>query len=373
MTERPNDRVEATLDRLVEAGVSGRIFPGGTAAAAWRGPEGIQVAIGRGGSHDYSQTTRVSHRTLYDLSDLTMPIVSTSALRLAAEQEFSLDLTLEEMLTNLRNADLAQVTLEQLLRHRGGLEEWGGLYLDVPHDPGTPAARRWIMSEAMRRPTRQGPGAEHFSTLGYLLAGECIAKLTGRPLDRILRSEVTEVLELSGDLLYPSSITGTRRGKLTRRIAPTERCEWRGRIVAGEVHDENASALGGVAAHAGLFATASAIARLGITLLDSLAGHNEFLPSETLRSALTPNDGARYSLGWESRPSDGSIGRFFSDETFGYNSRTGCSLWCDPVSGFAIALLSNRTHPSSANERINGFRPAFFDGVIARLRDELGE
>jgi len=347
--------------------VSGRVFPGGVACISYvrnGAPVHVEAFAGNLGP----DLPRVEATTPYDLASLTKPFVATAAMRMAAAGKVQLDGSAFSMMNDARCGLPREVTLEALLTHRGGLEAWGGLYLDVPHEPGTGAARRWIISEASRRPLDPPVEGEVYSDLGYILAGAILSRVSGRSLDRVMVDEVTSVLGISDQVYYPAALNGETKARFLRTVAPTERCDWRGRIVRGEVHDENCAALGGVSGHAGLFGTARGVAALGRATLDALAGRTHFLSRELLEHALRPRPGGSHVLGWDTKSqAASSAGRRISASAFGHLGFTGTSIWCDPDRDVVVVLLTNRVCPSRANEKIKGFRPAFHDGVLAAL------
>ncbi len=350
----------------MDAGVAGQAFPGGVACISWRdGDEPVFVDVASGRVRAGEGEVKVG--TPYDLASLTKPIVAMTALRLVAAGKLSLETRTDTVVTDVRGGVGGAATLESLLSHSAGLAEWGGLYLDVPHDAGTPAARRWILSEASRRPSDDAKGPV-YSDLGYLIAGEVIARASGDKLDKVVAREITEPLGISQDVYYPAALPPDRRAQVGREAAPTEHCEWRGRLIRGEVHDENCAAFGGVAGNAGMFGTARGIAVFGRAMLDSLLGRSELVPRDLLERALSPREGTTMRLGWDTKsPQNSSAGRRMSERAFGHLGFTGTSLWCDPTRDLVIVLLTNRVQPSRANERIKGFRPGFHDGVIAAL------
>lgn len=361
-------RVESEASRLMDAGVAGQAFPGGVACISWReGDELVYVDVAAGKLR--AGEPEVKPATPYDLASITKPIVAMAALRLVATGKLSLDTRTDTVVSDVRGGVGGAATLEALLCHRAGLAAWGGLYLDVPHDAGTAAARRWILSEASRRPAEGETRGAVYSDLGYLIAGEVIARIAGDKLDKIVARAVTEPLNISREVFYPAAMPPDRRAQIVREAAPTEYCEWRGRLIRGEVHDENCAAFGGVAGNAGLFGTARGVAVFGRACLDSQLGRSDFLPKDLLDRALAPrDDNSTLRLGWDTKsPKDSSAGRRMSDRAFGHLGFTGTSLWCDPERDLVIVLLTNRVHPSRANERIKGFRPGFHDGVIAAL------
>jgi CubicO group peptidase (beta-lactamase class C family) len=362
------DRVRAEARRLLAAGVSGQVFPGATACLAWRTKGGeLEWAEAHAGNTGGPGAKNVADDTPYDVASLTKPLVASMALRLVDRGLLSLDARADSLMPDARGTPGGAATLEQLLTHRSGLAPWGGLYLDVPHDPGTAAARRWILAEAARRPDEGPSGRTVYSDLGYMIAGEMIARAGQRDLDELLTIEVVRPLGLTEDqMAYAGALAPVKRAELARRCAATERDDWRGVLVRGEVHDENCAALGGVAGHAGVFATARAMATFGRAYLDSREGRSDFLSPKLVAHALTVRPGGTHRLGWDGKSTENSAaGKRISAHAFGHLGFTGTSIYCDPVRDAVIVLLTNRVCPSRANEKIKGFRPAFHDGVIA--------
>lgn len=354
------------MRRLLTAGVTGTVFPGAAAAVSFRDPrEQPQLVSAVAGVLARGEAP-VHEQTWYDLSSITACVVATAALRMEARGALDLDQPVESVLPDVRGGGLGAATLRDLLWHRGRLAAWGGLYLDVPHDPGSPAARRWVLSEAARRSSEARTPRRERSDLGYIVAAEAMARVARVGLDEVVRREVVAPLGLDGELGYPGAFAPEKRAAFVKQAPPTERCEWRGRLVRGEPQDENAAALGGVAGHAGLFGTAQAVAVFGRAVLDALGGRGELLPSDVLAQALAdPGDGLPWRLGWETKSA--AAGRRASARTFGQLGITGTSLYCDPQRDVVVVLLTNRICPSRANEKIAGFRPAFHDGVLAAL------
>lgn len=368
VTDGLKQRVERETRRLLDAGVAGQVFPGAVACIDWReGDTQHRVEVAAGVLKASEGATQKG--TPYDLASLTKPVVAMAALRLVAAGRQALDVRTDSVVTDVRGGTGGAASLEVLLRHQAGLEATGGLYLDVPHDPGTPAARRWILSEASRRPADPSAGRTLYSDLGYMIAGEVIARGAGEKLEKVVANEVTEPLGIANEMFYPAALAADRRAQAVRDTAPTESCEWRGRLIRAEVHDENCAAFGGVAGHAGLFGTARAVATFGRAVVDSMRGRSDFLPRDLIEAALQPNgdDATTIRLGWDTRSPESSAGRRFGPRSFGHLGFTGTSLWCEPDKDVVVALLTNRVFPSRANERIKGFRPGFHDGVMAAL------
>jgi len=370
--------------RLLEAGVAGRVFPG--ASAAIRLP-GVEAPLSACAGRLAARQPLVDEGTLYDLGDLTQIFTMVTALRLSEAGQLDLDAKLEGLLPDIRVGEIGEATLAELLLHRAGFAAWGGLYLDVPNEPGTQAARRWILIEACRRREPGARGRCVVGDLSYLAAGEAISRHLGRPLEELVCEQVTRPLGLETEVRYLAALPLETRAPLVLRTAPTERCDWRGKIIQGAPFDENCAALGGVAGHAGLFATARALSSLGAALLDSAralpnpsqgprssagpaaAGPKAtpFLGAASMTRMLRDHDGDPQRMAMRLKQEDDPMGRRVGPTALGAFGHTGASLVVDPEQEIVIALLTNRVHPSRSNSKIDGFRPAFHDGILAAI------
>ncbi len=372
------------LKSLLEAGVRDGVFPGAvgcvaqanetqTSEAGWAFAEagaGVTVLESLGSS----APEPVQPTTIYDLASLTKPLVATAALRLAAREDLDLSEPVARRMPELAATIAGRATAEQLLRHRGGLAAWSDLYRQVPHAAATTEARNWIVLAAANQPSDGSTAKAVYSDLGYIVAGAWLERVASRPLDQLVRDEVTAPLGIDRDVFFAASLSETERNAIRTVAAPTEWCSWRKRLPHVEVHDENCAALGGISGHAGTFGPARSVARFGTEMLDVLRGRSSFLPAELLRDALAPVDGTEadekagdghcYRLGWDTpSPKDGpvvsSAGPHMSDRAFGHLGFTGTSIWCDPEANFVAVLLSNRVHPTRDNIKIRAFRPDF--------------
>lgn len=349
---------------MIASGVGSQVFPGASACVGWISSEGKSdfaiAAAGRLAPHEEP----LSLDTPYDLGSITKSFVAVATLRLAAQGKLELDARVDSVLSDVRGGPGGSATFEELLCHRSGLSAWGGFYLDIPHDPGSAAARRWVLAEAARRMEKKGQMV--YSDLGYMILGAAAARAAGVSLDQLVRREVLQPLGISDQIYYAGALPPEKKAWLARAAPPTERCDWRGRMLKGEVHDENAGALGGIAGHAGLFGTAHAVAVFGLELVRVLRGESPFLPQSLLRSALARREGGNYGLGFDLKASkDSAAGTLLDAASFGHLGFPGTSYWCDPKRAIVIVLLSNRVHPSRANVKIKGFRPAFYDALTS--------
>jgi CubicO group peptidase (beta-lactamase class C family) len=193
-----------------------------------------------------------------------------------------------------------------------------------------------------------------------------VERLAGTRLDSLLSQSVFGRLGLRETGFLPPE-------PLRDRIAPTEDDPWRGRVLRGEVHDENAARLGGVSGHAGLFSTAHDLARFAFWLLDAWHGRGPagpLVPAAVVREFTRRHDepsGSSRALGWDT-PSDGSsAGHCLGDASFGHTGFTGTSLWIDPERELVVVLLTNRVHPTRENNAIRRVRPRVADLAVAAV------
>ena len=270
--------------------------------------------------------------------------------------------------------DPARVTFKHLLTHTSGLPPWRSVYLlagDRPPPPPTHVARydegRWRRGlKAMADfPFAGNIGdAVRYSDIGIMLLGEAVARLHGRRLDLAVNDLVLAPLELDSFAYNPM-----RNGVPRERIAPTELDNhWRHRRAWGEVHDENACGLGGIAGHAGLFATARDVARFGQAWL---SGDKRLAISADLRQRATSQQALgqlRLGLGWMLKAeNDSSAGERHSSSSYGHTGFTGTSLWIDPERELVSAVLTNRVYHGRADEGIQVFRRAIYDLIVESI------
>ena len=366
--------LRARADSLLRAAVDARVFPG-AAYAIGRGP--VVAAAGGVGRLTYDSTSaRVTAHTPYDLASLTKAVGTTlAAMRLWEEGRLDLDAPAARYLPGFGGKGKEAVTVGQLLAHRSGLAS-GRLFHTDPAvlralQQRPDAARQAVLERIYSEKLETPPGSDtQYSDLGMIVMGELIAAVTGEPLDAYLSRTLYAPLGLDA--------TGFRRiGTRDTTAAPTETDRtFRRRTLQGEVHDETASLLGGVAGHAGLFSTAEDLARVAAMLAEggSLYGQR-FVQPETIRrfTRRTSEPGVYpVALGWmTSRPADegfSSSGTRMGARAYGHTGFTGTSLWTDPDTGVWVVLLTNRTFPERGPTDIGRVRAALAD--LAALAPE---
>lgn len=303
--------------------------------------------------------------TRFDLASLTKPLTTvTWALRLASAGQLPLEAPVRQLIPELRDARWASCPVWRLLAHSSGLPAWrpyhvglrGAAQAGAPSDVARAAVRRMLA----RTPLEADPGhRERYSDLGFLLL-EWICERADRPLSTVWPSLPGH----GADALHfrPLPAKAAAAG-----YAPTEACPWRGRLLRGEVHDDNTWVLGGVAGHAGLFGTLSATLAASVGWLRAVRGET-VLPGvdpAISRGVLDPRWGhprGSFALGWDTpTPGASTSGTRFRRPSMGHLGFTGTSIWMDVDREVAMVLLTNRVSPSRANTRHKAFRPAIHD------------
>jgi len=349
------------IDELLQEGVNERIFSGAAAGVAAGKPETRGRLMRTAGATRYEAGVAVDDRTVFDLASLTKPLATTLLLLALAKRgvidpEQPLALFFPEA-----RADKASITLRQLLSHSSGLPAHRPYHLQLA---GVAAAERLatLARLVLAEPLEYAPGSRaQYSDLGFLLLGRIIEKAGGAPLDRLFAEWIATPLGLEDELFF--NRTGQMR---PRSYAATEFCPWRGRVLVGEVSDENCHVLGGVAGHAGLFGTIGGVLALVETIHDCWQGWADHpaLDRDQLSLFLTrqPTPGSTWALGFDTpSPLQSSAGHFFSPASVGHLGFTGTSFWLDPARHLCVVLLTNRVHPSRENHAIKAFRPRFHD------------
>jgi CubicO group peptidase (beta-lactamase class C family) len=321
----------------------------------------------------------MQRETLFDLASLTK-VIATTSLILWAQQDglCELDDCLQQFYPRWCHTGIGAVTLRQLLTHTGGLSAWRPLYRDLlPALPPTDDAalarqrRRQVTCAILQQPLEYLPGTHViYSDLGFILLGTLLEQLYGQALSTLFLHKVAQPLSLSHIAYRPLGLDSPLP-HTAAAYAATEACNWRGRVLAGEVHDENAAAMGGIAGHAGLFATAQEVWRFAQALLDTAAGKRQWLHSTQLKASWqrqsTPSGNTR-ALGWDTpTPGASTAGDYFSPHAIGHLGFTGTSMWIDPDQDVIVILCTNRVHPTRQATGIRRLRPAVHNLVMREL------
>jgi CubicO group peptidase (beta-lactamase class C family) len=315
-----------------DASVSNGMIPG--AVLGFVTAQGEREVRWAGFAQIEPERERMSRETCFDLASLTKVIFTTTTiLKLVEQGRIALDDTLTKAIPDLRQYDMnaaeRRLTFRQCLAHQTHLPAVEPLYT-YGQDPET------LRAFILQRVWQSGPPV--YSDINFMLLGIAIERITGKSL---------------GDQPLPHGFTFRPD---PRRCAATERCSWRGRLIRGEVHDENAFALGGASGHAGLFGTIDAVLDYALALLDGSSQSGESL------NAIRTRESDKRTVGWEGSYRGWHGGDACSSATIGHTGFTGTGLWVDFERGIAWSLLTNRVHPSRHKE----------SGILA-LRRATGE
>lgn len=352
----------------MQQGLAEGVFPG---AVLWVAQAEQVVFHGAYGVIDGITRIPVTRATLFDLASLTKPLATALAvMHLVRERGLELELPTRAVLPEFEAHPLGSATLEQLLRHQGGWAAYHPLYKGVTGQD--PAARKaQLRRRLLALPPLGQPGAQTvYSDLGFMVLDWVVARWAGQSLDRIIRDHIYQPLGIE-ELFFP----GLDCRLPPTHFAATEQCPWRQAMLQGQVHDENAFAIGGVAGHAGLFGTARSVGRLVMALWAAWQGRSPdgVFERQLVRRFLdAPQSGLR-PLGFD-RPEKGasSAGDHFSPASVGHLGFSGTSFWLDLQQQVGVVLLTNRVHPTRANERIRYFRPRIHNLVMEGFRGGWG-
>jgi CubicO group peptidase (beta-lactamase class C family) len=360
------DRIFFSAFSILDAAVADRVFPGSSIAVTHRGRVVGLRALGRF-NYD-SDSPLVTADTLFDLASVSKVVATTTAAMILYERGLlDLDARVVGIVPEFGKAGVAgagaedgdarrrAVTLRMLLAHSSGLPAYEKLFLKV-------RTREQLLQAAFTTPLAAEPGARaEYSDIGFMVLGEALERIAGETLDRFCQREIFGPLGMGHTTYKPPP-------EARAKIPPTQDDRtFRKRVIQGEVQDENASVLGGVAAQAGVFSTAEDLARFAHAML---GGGHPILRPETValftRRETAPAGTSR-ALGWDTPSGHSQSGRYFSAQAYGHLGYTGTSLWIDPVRELSVVLLTNRTWPDCSNWAIKQVRPKFHDAVVEAL------
>ncbi len=382
MTVQPMDvRAEAQLQpafNVIERAIADKAFPGATLAVGYHG----RVALHAFGKLSYdAKSPQVNVRTMYDVASLTKVIVTTTLVEKLVEGDFksplNLDAPIERYLPEWTAGREPQKGLKDLFHENPQEMEWRHRVTVrhlMTHTSGLPAFKEYwrtstgkadTLKMIFAEPLEYEPGTKMiYSDLGIILMAEIIQRLTGRTLDDLAKEYIFGPLAMNDSMYKPPK-------KLWPSIAPTEfDANFRKRLIQGEVHDENAFAIGGVSGHAGVFSTTPDLAAFCQMLLNGgVYAHQRILRRSTIAQFTVPQQlsGGTRTLGWVVPTEGSSSGHYFSAHSFGHTGFTGTTIWIDPDRQVFVVLLTNRVNPTRENHKIAEVRPAVHDAVMQAL------
>ncbi|HEX3868646.1 MAG TPA: serine hydrolase [Gemmatimonadaceae bacterium] len=345
-----SERLEK-IDHVIERGIAAGGYPGAAVVVGRRGAAVWEKAFGRL-SWENSSPSVDADNTIYDLASLTKVVGTTTALMvLYDEGKIHLDDPVSLYIPEFSGGAKDRVTLRMLLEHRSGLPAGRDLWRTA-HSPEE--ARAQVIST----PLGCEPGrCYEYSDLGADMLGFVVEAVSGERLDQFLQERVFGPLGMTDTFFRPAD-------SLKARVAPTEDHPPRGYPLQGEVHDENAFALGGVAGHAGLFSTANDLSVFAQMMLDGGEFNGQRIIADSTIALFTKRAAGTRALGWDTCGGSGSCGQYLGENAYGHTGFTGTSLWIDPEREMFVVLLTNRVHDARAK------RPA---KVIADVRADLAD
>lgn len=340
----------------MQQGVAHRAFPGASVAVTHRGR---LVALKAFGRFTYeSDSPAVTPTSVFDLASVSK-IVATTAMTMILYERGLLDLEvpMAAVVPEFASDDprRREITLHMLLAHSSGLPAYEKLFLRA-------RTKDELLVAAFSTPLAADPGTgADYSDIGFIVLGVALERMADETLDHFCQHEVFGPLGMTRTAFNPPPAWRAA-------IPPTvDDTTFRSRVIQGEVQDENASVLGGVAGHAGVFSTAEDVAMFAHAML---SGGRPLVRPETLalftRRESAP-EGTSRALGWDTPSSPSQSGKYFSGRSFGHLGYTGTSLWIDPERQLSVTLLTNRTWPDCRNDAIKEVRPRFHDAVIEAL------
>ncbi len=364
------------VDRAIDKAIASAEIPGAVVGA--RMPckgEDIEYFSERGLAALQPERIPMTRQTIFDLASLTKTIVTATAIMLLDDEgAIGVDDPVAKYLPGFSEREKDRVTIRHLLSHSSGLKPWRAYHEMLLQKErktgevliGSPEARELIIDRTVRSSLVHEPGAAAvYGDLDFIALGAVVEAVSSQRLDDFCRERIVGPLDMGDTFFIPLERGDAALPEpLKRRVAATENCPWRDRILWGEVHDPNASAMGGVAGHAGLFSTVDDVMKFGQTIVDVWHGRSEMLAPETLRKFQTRQnlpDSSDWALGWDT-PTAGSSssGKYFSKDSVGHLGFTGTSLWIDLERELVIVLLTNRVHLVAKKSRF-ALRPIVHD------------
>jgi beta-glucosidase-like glycosyl hydrolase/CubicO group peptidase (beta-lactamase class C family) len=349
----------AGVDRLINEKIESHAFPGAQLLVLC-GDSALHARCYGALTYD-STSAPVTTETLYDLASLTKVVATTAAaMRLVDEGRLVLDSSVAHYLPEFAAGGKTDIRIRNLLLHNSGLEPYRLFYL-------TEKSGEALFDSIMQTATVYPTGSKTvYSDLGMITLAKVIERITGTTLDRYMREQFWHPLGMRRTMfLPPDSMRGV--------CAPTEiDTYWRHRLLQGEVHDENAALLGGVAGHAGVFSTAWDLAPYVRMLMQGGLLHGRrYISTETVAQfTARQSTSSTRALGWDTRSVSGSSsGHYYSMKSYGHTGFTGTSIWIDPVANMAVIFLTNRVHPTRSNKALPRFRSLLHDAVREALQE----
>ncbi|MDA3785749.1 MAG: serine hydrolase [Deltaproteobacteria bacterium] len=356
--------VEEEISVLMERAREERVFSGCSLAIA----QGSEELVENFGTRRWDQKQPIGDNTLFDLASLTKPLATSLAIfALLGQGKIGLNTALAPLLRQEVPEDKRPITLFQLHNQCSGLAGHRPFYKKLETmDPGR--RKEEILRLILSEPLACEPGSRDiYSDLGFILLGLIVERQSGMALDAAVAHYIYEPLQMADCLVFNPLARG-----LTD-FAATQHCPWRGRLLQGEVDDQNTWITGGVSGQAGLFGRGGDVLAMVRKLVEIASGAKKhpYLGQDLLKKAMSRQPqikGSSWGLGFDTPAEvNSSAGRFISQRSCGHLGFTGTSFWHDFDRDITVVLLTNRVHPSVDNDKIKAFRPRFHDLIFQSL------
>lgn len=364
-------QLEKHLDSLFANALKNEVFSGASAAVFYReGGVENRVIKSYGRTLYGEQGETVTTGTVFDLASLTKPLCTVLCiLCLIEDGKLDWSTELKRVIRGRTSPSLNNIQIGQLLSHSSGLIDYRPFFKDFKPAFSKQSKKR-LIGKVLQEHVHYDPGSRClYSDLGYILLGEIIERISETELDRYFREKISGPLQLDGSLFFRPYAAGI--DMRPDRVAATEVCPWRKRLMHGEVHDEHCWLMGGVAGHAGLFGTAAGVLALTEHIRKEWQGRsrNPSYSAALLQRALNwKYKDQTWSMGFDRPSSEGSsAGKYLSKNSVGHLGYTGTSFWIDPERDLIAVLLTNRVHPTRKNEKIKIFRPRYHDTIVESI------
>lgn len=341
---------------IIEQAIANRSFPGAALAVSLGGEPQALAGFGRFTFEDSAPT--VTAETIFDIASLTKPVATVTMAMILYQRGFlDLDATVASVVPELDSSPdpgSRHITFRMLLSHSSGLPAHLRLFERTKGDE--------VFHAACSSPLEAVPGTRaEYSDIGFIVLGKALERLADDTLDSFCRREIFGPLGMPRTMFKPPAA-------MKSSMPPAQDdAQWRGSIVQGEVDDENASAMGGVAGHAGLFSNVSDLAAFANCML---RGGEPILRPQTVELFTTRQNvpqGTSWALGWDTPSTPSQSGKYFSSHSYGHLGFTGTSLWIDPERQLSVTLLTNRTWPDRRSQAIKQVRPALHNAIVEAL------
>ncbi|MCB9030201.1 MAG: serine hydrolase [Deltaproteobacteria bacterium] len=386
----------SAVTEMLEQGIVDDVFPGAVLLVGRQGDIIYANTVGARSLEEDASSSEMRLDTVFDIASLTQPVVTTTLImHLLDKGKLKLTDKVCRYIQTFSVHNKGEVTIEQLLNHTSGLVHWYPYFEEIVELNNSSrmgllassSAKDYVYNIIHRSQLKYKPGQKQvFSDIGFIILGEIIEVLTGYPLEKAAQKLLFQPLSMRSTSFIDLSLI--KRGTISANtdvIAPTEQCSWRKKILCGEVHDDNAWAMGGVSGHAGCFSNAFDLHNLASHLLAAYFGEDGFVSEKTVKKFWYPSvptatparmfqdevmssrdlKDSRYRYGWEGPHKDNGMNTsHLSPFAVGHAGFTGCSLWIEPEAGIDIVLLTNRVHPSRSNKKIQNFRPELHKAVV---------